>query len=125
MRTRSLSAGVECRHCQSAGDGWLTAFDAETGSVRWKYHAPHPMLAGVTPTAGGLVFAADLGGQMYAFDADTGSILWQSNAGQSTGGGIVTYRAGGRQLLGVASGMKSPMWPGGAQQSRILVYGLR
>ena len=32
---------------------------------------------------------------------------------------------GGRQLLGVASGMKSPMWPGGAQQSRILVYGLR
>jgi alcohol dehydrogenase (cytochrome c) len=105
--------------------GWLTAFDAETGSVRWKYAAPHPMLAGVTPTASGLVFAADLGAQIYAFDADTGSILWQSNAGQSTGGGIVTYRAGGRQLLGVASGMKSPMWPGGAQQSRILVYGLR
>ena len=43
----------------------------------------------------------------------------------STGGGIVTYRAGGRQLIGVASGMKSPMWPGGVQQSRILVYGLR
>jgi alcohol dehydrogenase (cytochrome c) len=85
----------------------------------------HPMLAGVTPTAGGLVFAAHLGGQIYAVDADTGSILWQSSTGQSTGGGIVTYRAGGRQLLGVASEMKSPMWPGGAQQSRILVYGLR
>jgi hypothetical protein len=56
-------------------------------------------------------------------DADKGSILWQSNAGQSTGGGIVTYSAGGRQLIGVASGMKSPMWPGGAQQSHILVYG--
>ncbi len=105
--------------------GWLTAFDAETGSVRWKFPAPHPMLAGVTPTAGGLVFAADLGGQIYAMDADTGKILWQSSAGQSTGGGIVTYRAGGRQLIGVASGMKSPMWPGGAEQSRILVYGLR
>jgi alcohol dehydrogenase (cytochrome c) len=38
------------------------------------------MLAGVTPTASGLVFAADLGAQIYAFDADTGSILWQSNA---------------------------------------------
>ena len=23
--------------------GWLTAFDAETGKVRWKYPAPHPM----------------------------------------------------------------------------------
>jgi outer membrane protein assembly factor BamB len=61
------------------------------------------MLAGVTPTAGGLVFAADLGGQIYAMDADKGSILWQSNVGQATGGGIVTYRAGGRQLIGVAS----------------------
>jgi alcohol dehydrogenase (cytochrome c) len=104
--------------------GWLTAFDAETGSVRWKFPAPHPMLAAVTPTAGGLVFAADLGGEIYATDAETGKILWQSNGGQSTGGGIVTYRAGGRQLIGVASGMKSPMWPGGAQKSRILVYGL-
>ena len=105
--------------------GWLTAFDAENGGVRWKYQASRPMLAGVTPTAGGLVFAADLGGQLYALDADTGRVLWQTNTGQSTGGGIVTYRAGGRQLLGVASGMKSPVWPGGAQQSRILVYGLR
>jgi alcohol dehydrogenase (cytochrome c) len=104
--------------------GWITAFDAETGRVRWKYHAPHPMLAGVTPTAGGLVFAADLGGQIYAFDADRGRILWQTSAGQSTGGGIVSYRAGGRQLLGVASGMKSPIWPGAARQSAIRVYGL-
>ena len=39
--------------------------------------------------------------------------------------GIVTYRAGGRQLIGVASGMKSVVWPGGADKSRILVYGLR
>jgi len=37
----------------------------------------------------------------------------------------VSYIAGGRQLIGVASGMKSPVWPGGAQQSRILVLGLR
>jgi alcohol dehydrogenase (cytochrome c) len=105
--------------------GWVTAFDAENGQVRWKFQAPHPMVAGVTPTAGGLVFAADLGGELYAFDAETGKILWQTTTGQSTGGGIVTYRAGGRQLLAVASGMKSPAWPGGAAKSRILVYGVR
>jgi alcohol dehydrogenase (cytochrome c) len=105
--------------------GWLTAFDAENGRVRWKYHAPHPMLAAVTPTAGGVVFAADMSGQLYAMDASTGRILWQTNTGQSTGGGIITYRAGGRQLLGVASGMKSPIWPGGASQSRVVVLGLR
>jgi len=61
------------------------------------------------PSAGGLWLGAET-----PF-ADIGKILWQSNAGQSTGGGIVTYRAGGRQLIGVASGMKSPVWPGGAQ----------
>lgn len=105
--------------------GWLTAFDAEDGTIRWKFAAPHPMLAGVTPTAGGLVFAADMSGELYAFAADSGSVLWQTNTGQSTGGGIVTYMAGGRQLVGVASGMKSPVWPGGADKSRMLVYGLK
>jgi len=105
--------------------GWLTAFDADNGSVRWKFAAPKPILAAVTPTAGGLVFAADMGGTLYAFDAATGQPIWQLATGQSAGGGIVTYTAGGRQLIGVASGMKSPTWPGGAESSHILVFGLR
>jgi alcohol dehydrogenase (cytochrome c) len=104
--------------------GWVTAFDAENGRVRWKFEAPKPILAAVTPTAGGLIFTADLGGTLYAFDDATGRVLWQTDTGLSTGGGIVTYTAGGRQLVGVAAGMKSPVWPGGASQSRILVYGL-
>ena len=105
--------------------GWLSAFDADNGAVRWKFHAPSPVLAGVTPTAGGLVFTADLAGELYALNADNGQVLWKTNTGQSIGGGIVTYVAGGRQLVAVASGMKSAVWPGAAQQSRILVYGLR
>ena len=109
----------------NAAKGWVIAFDAESGNVRWKKAISHPILAGVTPTAGGLVFTADLGGELYAFDADSGRVLWQTNTGQSTGGGVITYVAGGRQLLAVASGMKSPVWPGGASQSRIVVYGLR
>jgi alcohol dehydrogenase (cytochrome c) len=71
------------------------------------------------------VFAADLGGTLYAFDAASGAILWQSAAGQSMGGGIVSYVAGGRQRIGVAAGMKSPIWPGGSAASQIFVYGLR
>jgi len=105
--------------------GWVTAFDAENGTVKWKFASPRPVLAAITPTAGGLVFSADLGGQLRAFDAETGKVLWETNTGQSTGGGLITYIAGGRQLVAVASGMKSPVWPGGAQQSRILVFGLR
>lgn len=102
--------------------GWLTAFDAENGHVRWKFKAPHPIVAGVTPTGGDLVFAADLGGDVFALDQRNGLVLWQTSTGQSIGGGIVAYRAGGRELLAVASGMKSFAWPGSANKSRILVY---
>jgi PQQ-dependent dehydrogenase (methanol/ethanol family) len=104
--------------------GWLTAFDADDGGVRWKFAASRPVLAGVTPTAGGLVFAADLGGTLYAFDAAKGTVLWRLTTGQSMGGGIVSYLAGGRQRIGVAAGMKSPIWPGGSAASQIVVYGL-
>jgi alcohol dehydrogenase (cytochrome c) len=112
-----LAPGDEAR-------GWLTAFDADSGEVRWKFAAPAPVLAGVTPTAGGVVFSADLGGHLRAFDAATGDVRWSLDLGQALGGGIVTYRAGGRQLVGVATGMKSRIWPGSAQQSRIQVFGL-
>lgn len=123
-----LAAGNPFAEIPDAADkssGWVTSYDAENGAVRWKRHLGHPVLAGVTPTAGGLVFTADLGGMVYAFDAIDGKTLWQSESGLSTGGGVITYSGGGRQLLGVASGMKSVNWPGAAQQSRILVFGLR
>ncbi len=108
----------------SEAKGWVTAVDADTGAVRWKFAAPAPVLAGVTPTAGGLVFSADLKGTVRAFNAETGDVLWQLDAGQSIGGGIVSYSAGGRQRVAVASGMKSRIWPGAADQSRIQVFGL-
>jgi PQQ-dependent dehydrogenase (methanol/ethanol family) len=108
----------------SAARGWLTAFNAENGAVRWKFKAAHPMLAGVTPTAGQLVFGADLGGIVYALDQRTGKLLWQQDTGQSIGGGIISYAVGGQQRIGVAAGMNSPIWPGGAKHNRILVYGL-
>jgi len=119
------AAGGQRMDSASAAKGWLTAYDAENGHVRWKFQSPRPVLAGVTPTAGGLVFTADLGGIVYAFDADNGRVLWQLSSGQSIGGGIVSYVAGGHQRIGVASGMRSPIWPGGSQSSHIVVYGLR
>jgi alcohol dehydrogenase (cytochrome c) len=117
------SASLELDPADSA-KGWLTAFDAENGAVRWKFAASRPVLAGVTATAGGLVFAADLGGTLYAFDAEKGDVLWRLTTEQSMGGGIVSYLAAGRQRIGVATGMKSPIWPGASAASQIVVYGL-
>ena len=108
----------------SEAKGWITAFDADTGAERWKFAAPAPVVAGVTPTAGGLLFTADLTGRFRAFDGENGAVLFEIDIGQSTGGGIVSYAVGGAQRIGVASGMKSGIWPGAATESRIQVFGL-
>jgi len=91
--------------------GWLTALDADTGQVRWQYMAPAPVLAGVTATAGGLVFMGDLYGFVRAFDARTGTLLWEDRAGDATGGGIVTYAVAGRPFVAVVTGQPSSGWP--------------
>lgn len=119
------TSGGQRMDSASSANGWLTAYDAETGTVRWKFQAPKPVLAGVTPTAGGLVFTADLGGNVYAFDADDGRVRWLTSTGQSIGGGVVSYLAGGHQRIAVAAGMRSPIWPGGSQSSHVIVYGVR
>jgi alcohol dehydrogenase (cytochrome c) len=118
------SAIGEIQGPASEAKGWITAFDADSGAVRWKFAAPAPVVAGVTPTAGGLVFTADLTGRLRAFDAESGAVLFELATGQSIGGGIVSYSAGGAQKIGVASGMKSGIWPGAATESRIQVFGL-
>jgi alcohol dehydrogenase (cytochrome c) len=51
-------------------------------------------------------------------------VLWELDTGQSIGGGIVSFSVGGRQRIAVATGMKSLIWPGAAEQSRIQVFGL-
>src|SRR5947209_20355981 len=86
--------------------GWITAVDAESGRTRWKLQVAKPILAGVTPTAGGLVFTADLGGHVYAFDAESGRVLWETDTGQSIGGGVVAYLAAALELIGTGAGMR-------------------
>jgi alcohol dehydrogenase (cytochrome c) len=104
--------------------GWLTAFDAKDGSEKWKYHTTGPILAGVTPTAGGLVFTASMNGEVYAFDAATGKILWKGTTNLINGGGVITYSVNGKQYLAVAAGMKSDLWFGTAKNSKIFIYSL-
>ena len=118
------SAVGEIQGPASEARGWITAFDADSGAVRWKFATPAPVVAGVTPTAGGLLFTADLTGHLRAFDAATGTVLFELATGQSIGGGIVSYSAAGKQRIGVASGMKSGIWPGAATESRIQVFSL-
>lgn len=104
--------------------GWLSAFDADTGALRWKHRSPTPLLAGVTATATGLVFTADLDGNVLALETATGKELWRGHAGQPVGAGVVTYAAGGHQLVAVAAGPLPGAWPVKAGGSRVVVFGL-
>lgn len=94
--------------------GWITAIDAASGDVRWKYHSDAPVLGAVTTTAGNLVFAGELNGDFIALDARDGAVKYRFNTGgarqriqgerSGIGGGIVTYALGGKQYVAVASG---------------------
>lgn len=84
--------------------GWVTALDAETGAVRWKYHAEKPVIAGVTPTAGGVTFTGDLAGNLLVFNSKTGALVHEAQTGGAMAGGVITYEVSGKQYVAFASG---------------------
>jgi alcohol dehydrogenase (cytochrome c) len=104
--------------------GWVTATDADSGIVRWRYKTPAPVLAAVTPTAGGLVFTADMLGNAYAFDAADGKVLWQAQLDGAAGGGVISYAIDGRQRVAFVAGTNSPIWPVDRKTAKIVVFAL-
>ena len=78
----------------------------------------------MTPTAGGLVFFGDVGGNFYALDAATGEKLWGQKIGGAIGGGVIAYEAGGAEKIAVATGLTGPSWPSEHVTGQIAVLGL-
>jgi len=85
---------------------------------------PLPILSGTTPTAGGVLFFGDMGGNFYVFDAKSGSKLWSINLGGALAGGVITYDTGVGQKIAVAAGMTSPIWPTQKVNGKVVVLGL-
>jgi alcohol dehydrogenase (cytochrome c) len=106
-----------------ARKGWLTAVDADTGTMRWHYQAATPLVAGIVATASGLVLTADLNGDFLAFDAATGNVLHKIATGQPAGGGLITYQQGEQQRIAIAAGLASRIFRAEGQPS-ILIFGL-
>ena len=88
----------------ATSQGWLTAVDAATGAVKWRYRSPRPMVASVTTTASGLVLTGETTGDFLVFDAATGRELYRFATGGPMGGGIISYEAQGRQYIAAESG---------------------
>jgi len=104
--------------------GWVYAVDADTGVWKWKLKSNYPILSGMTPTAGGLVFFGDMGGNFYVLDAANGQRLWGQKIGGAIGGGVITYAANGDQKVAVAVGFTSILWPTEVATGKIVILGL-
>jgi len=104
--------------------GWMTASDAVSGKRRWQFKTPFPLMSGITPTAGGVVFFGDMGGNFYAFDAAAGKKLWSTDLGGAIAGGVISYDTGAGQRVAVAAGMTSPIWPTPKVNAKVVVLGL-
>jgi hypothetical protein len=93
--------------------GWLSAREIRkpdfrdrpaTGKENWRYDAPKPLLAGVTVTAGDLIFTGELTSDLLALDARTGKVLLRRAVDGPSAGGVVTYDARGVQNVAIVSG---------------------
>ena len=104
--------------------GWLHAVDADTGVWKWRLKSNYPILGAVTPTAGGLVFFGDVGGNFYALDAATSQKLWGQKIGGAIAGGVITYTANGAQKVAVTTGYISPAFPVQIRRAQIAILGL-
>ncbi len=86
---------------------YLTAIDYKTGKIAWQHKYPVFWGGGggngILATAGGLVFAGDISGNIVGYDASSGKILWHSRIGQVSNA-PETYMLDGHQYLLVAAG---------------------
>ena len=102
-----LNIGANFNITHPKGDkahGHVSARDPITGKMKWEVKFPEPPLASLLSTGGNLVFVPDARGWLRAYDATTGKELWKHNNGQGHNGGIITYRAKGKQYVAVMTG---------------------
>lgn len=104
--------------------GWINSIDGETGKIRWRYHADGPVVAGVTPTAGGVTFSGDMAGNFLALDSATGKPLLKTQTGGALAGGVITYARGGRQYVALTSGNVSRLTFGASGVPTLIIYAL-
>ena len=123
VRGKTYSNGITRKDPDELAKGWLRAFDAASGKQLWVYADAKPMVSGLTATAGGVLLAGSLTGDMLVLDAAKGKVLYRFNTGGPIAGGLSTYAVGGRQYIAVASGNVSRSW-GGAAAATIIVFAL-
>ena len=104
--------------------GWVHAVDPDNGKIRWSYKADGPVVAGVTPTAGGVVFSGDMAGNFFALDSASGQVLYKTATGGAVAGGVISYALGGIQYVATTSGNVSRATFGTSGVPTLILYKL-
>jgi PQQ-dependent dehydrogenase (methanol/ethanol family) len=103
-RPGQLYSGGSYTQDATAPQGQLTALAASNGQEKWRYRASSALVAGVTPTAGGLLMTGDMNGKFLVLRSDSGQLLLSYPTGGAIAGGVITYATGGRQYVAMTSG---------------------
>jgi PQQ-dependent dehydrogenase (methanol/ethanol family) len=85
--------------------GNFIAWDASTGKIVWSKPEKFSVLSGALTTAGDIVFYGTLEGYLKAVDIQTGKELWKFRTPSGIIGNVFTYQFGGKQYVGVFSGI--------------------
>lgn len=87
------------------GMGNFIAWDAAKGEIVWSIPEQFSVWSGALSTAGGVVFYGTLEGYLKAIDAETGDELFKFKTPSGIIGNVMTYEHGGKQYVGILSGI--------------------
>ena len=85
--------------------GNFIAWDAARGKIVWSKPEKFSVWSGALTTAGDIVFYGTLEGYLKAVDMKTGKELWRFKTPSGIIGNVFTYEYGGKQYVGVYSGI--------------------
>jgi len=86
---------------------FIAAINYKTGKTVWRHIYPSlggTLGAGMLTTAGWLLFAGDVSGNIVGYDAADGTPLWHTYLGQTVSNAPETYTLDGHQYILVAAG---------------------
>ncbi|HEU4623716.1 MAG TPA: methanol/ethanol family PQQ-dependent dehydrogenase [Steroidobacteraceae bacterium] len=87
------------------GMGNFIAWDPVAGKIVWSKPERFSVWSGALTTAGDVVFYGTLEGYLKAVDPKTGRELWKFKTPSGIIGNVFTYEYGGKQYVGVYSGI--------------------
>jgi PQQ-dependent dehydrogenase (methanol/ethanol family) len=87
------------------GMGNFIAWDATKGKIVWSLPEQFSVWSGALSTAGDVVFYGTLEGYLKAVDSETGKELYKFKTPSGIIGNVMTYTHGGKQYVGILSGI--------------------